>query len=261
MLDTAAEYSELKEWGGWGGVRCMGCRFWLAARWADVLQWAGKTKGQGQECRGGTCREERTTAVLRVWCHHNHHHHHSPSSWVTWPLREIVVYSPQSRIYAALCAQCEHLSILFSFKFLISLPTHTLTHTRNTHTQTHTLGFQDLDCLLSSLSALVYSAWILLAGTMRSPSDLVTTTKSALSMMPLLMPCTDIWRMKGSVIYCTPCDICIFTNCVIHSTCNQTKYHLGCLMFHSYIRTITLGWLQHILMRASVHKCWHNVSL
>lgn len=60
-----------------------------------------------------------------------------------------------------------------------------------TRAETRTLGFQDLACLLSSLSALVYSAWILLAGTTRSPSDLVTTTKSALSMMPLLMPWMD----------------------------------------------------------------------
>lgn len=63
--------------------------------------------------------------------------------------------------------------------------------------QTHTFGFQDLDCLLSSLSALVYSAWILLAGTTRSPSDFVTTTKSALSIMPRLMPWMQNIVLKG----------------------------------------------------------------
>lgn len=68
------------------------------------------------------------------------------------------------------------------------------------HHYTHTLGFQDLDCLLSSLSALVYSAWILLAGTTRSPSDFVTTTNSALSIMPLLMPWTEILSLERRMI-------------------------------------------------------------
>jgi len=78
---------------------------------------------------------------------------------------------------------------------------HTHTHTQAvSYTHAHTLGFQDLDCLLSSLRALVYSAWILRAGTTRSPSDFVTTTKSALSMMPLLIPWTEILALNRGVI-------------------------------------------------------------
>ncbi|KAG9344039.1 hypothetical protein JZ751_012515 [Albula glossodonta] len=51
-----------------------------------------------------------------------------------------------------------------------------------------TFGVHDLDFFRRSFKALVYSACILRAGTSKSPSALVTTTKSAISMMPLLIP-------------------------------------------------------------------------
>lgn len=54
--------------------------------------------------------------------------------------------------------------------------------------KSHTFGFQTLDFFRSNFRALVYSACILRAGTTSSPSDFVTTTKSAISMIPLLIP-------------------------------------------------------------------------
>lgn len=51
-----------------------------------------------------------------------------------------------------------------------------------------TFGFQTCERLRSNFSALTYSACILRAGTIKSPSDLVTATRSAISIIPLLIP-------------------------------------------------------------------------
>lgn len=161
--------SMTQQWGGGGG----GNGFWHLDHWADVLPCAGKTKGRIQV-------DEWVTMVLRAQCHY---HHHPSSFWPLWghlTLRGKVIGST---------LQMFHYSTFLTMNTAEDSAVGSLTHT-----EAHTFGFQDLDCLLSSLRALVYSAWILLAGTTRSPSDFVTTTKSALSMIPLLMPWIKIRR-------------------------------------------------------------------
>ena len=56
------------------------------------------------------------------------------------------------------------------------------------HHSYHTLGDQIVDFFLSSLSALVYSAWARLAAGNKSPSDLLIITASATSIIPFFIP-------------------------------------------------------------------------
>lgn len=60
--------------------------------------------------------------------------------------------------------------------------------THKTQGSPHTFGLQTFERLRSSFIALTYSAWILRAGTTKSPSALLMATRSAISMMPRLMP-------------------------------------------------------------------------
>lgn len=226
MHDTAAEYSEQQEqgvrvWGGGGRDAWDVGVFPGSLPSGQMLHWVGKTKGQGQECkrvswdmRGGV-KHCSITESMTLWHHHQqhhhyHHHHHCrpPSSWVSWPLSVMACWVHRAvllLLWLPSRSNVEHLSVILFFIFWNAKSCCWLTpslHCLHTHTQIHrthtqTLGFQDLDCLLSSLSALVYSVWILLAGTTRSPSDFVTTTKSALSMMPLLIPWKDILALHG----------------------------------------------------------------
>lgn len=61
-----------------------------------------------------------------------------------------------------------------------------------------TFGLQTPERLRSNFSALTYSACILRAGTIKSPSDLVIATRSAISTIPLLMPS---WERERKVTY------------------------------------------------------------
>lgn len=112
----------------------------------------------------------------------------------------------------------------------------------------HTLVFQDLVLLLSSLSALVYSVWILLAGTTRSPSDFVTTTRSALSMMPLLMPWTKTSACKPLPAERSPYVLCfnfyVFLN---HTAVLFSCFKSEILLKTNKKREITSGICEHLI--------------